>query len=107
LCLHIIIFSYGFEFYGPVPRKLSEINPESLGDVAVALIISGRVSGDAQWRFIEDRALDWTMRLLGFVINSPITICINAHEAVPMVIHHGTVGLIYRDMRLRSTTRRF
>ena len=33
------------------------------------------VSGDAQPWFIEDRALHWTMRLSGFVINAPITIC--------------------------------
>jgi hypothetical protein len=27
-----VFFSYGFELYGPIRHKLSEINPESPGD---------------------------------------------------------------------------
>jgi hypothetical protein len=74
---------------------------------SVAVIISGRVSCDAQRRFIEGRALHWTIETIGFVINAPTAIRINAHETVRWVIHQGTAALINRNMRLRSTTGRF
>jgi hypothetical protein len=65
--------------------------------VVVAVIMSCRVSCDAQGGFIEGRALHRTIQTIRFVIDTPTTIRINAHEAVPMVNHHWTAGLIIRN----------
>jgi hypothetical protein len=81
-CLHMSSDIYQTNAHA-VPGSLIEIDcPWRIIIVAVAVIISGRVSCDAQRQFLEGRAPHWTIEIIGFVINAPTAIRINAHEAV-------------------------